>query len=218
LLNNDTEVAPDFLRRLVDAAEADPAIGLASPTVYYHEQPEVIWSAGGAIDWRQGSTRMVGLGERDEGQFGVVPRSVDFVTGCAMLVRRAVVEEIGLLDDRFFAYYEDTEWCVRADSAGHKVVHVPTSRVWHKISPSARAASPLVHYYMTRNRLLFLRVSGAGWRAWLHTLFAEYLRTLSSWILLPKWRDKKPQRQMMVRAIVDVVCGRWGEFAVARSG
>jgi hypothetical protein len=210
VLNNDTKVAPDLLRRLVDAAEASPSIGIAGPTIYYHEQPDVIWSAGGAIDWRRGSTRMIGLNERDAGQFGARPRVVDFVTGCAMLVRRTVVEQVGLLDERFFAYYEETEWCVRAARAGYKIVHVPLARMWHKISPAARADSPFVHYYMTRNRLLFLKATGAGPGAWLHALVVEYLRTLVSWSVRPKWRGKRLLCGAMWRGMVDFVCGRFG--------
>lgn len=216
LLNNDTVVDPAFLGILVNAAEAEPAVGIAGPTIYYYEQPDIIWSAGGAIDWRRGSTRMVGLDERDEGQFGAEPRPVDFVTGCAMLVRRAVLERVGLLDERFFAYYEETEWCVRVRRAGYKIVHVPLARIWHKISPAAQADSPLVHYYMTRNRLLFLKATGAGWLAWVQTLVAEDLRTLLSWSLRPKkWQHKKGLRQVMVQALVDAWRGQWGQRQVA---
>jgi len=210
LLNNDTVVAPGFLRRLVDAAEADPRIGLVGPTIYYYDRPAIIWSAGGAIDWQRGSTRMLGLNERDRGQFGRGPRTVDFVTGCAILVRRIVPERVGLLDERFFAYYEEAEWCVRAVRAGYKIVHVPLARMWHKISPSARTDSWPVQYYMTRNRLLFLKATGAGPRAWLHTLIVEYLRTLISWTLRPRWRGKRAQRSAMVQGIVDAFGGRWG--------
>jgi len=214
LLNNDTEVKPDFLRHLVTAAEADPAIGIAGPTIYYYEQPDLIWSAGGSIDWRRGQTQMVGLNAPDVGQFGAAPREVDFVTGCAMLVNRAVMEQTGLLDERFFAYYEEAEWCVRAQRAGFKIVHVPQAGLWHKITPECRADSPVVHYYMTRNRLLFLKATGAGWSSWLHTLFAEYLRTLLSWTLRSRWRGKKAQRQMMIRAIRDASRKQWGKFSV----
>lgn len=214
LLNNDTEVAPDFLRRLVEAVEADAGIGIAGPTIYYHAQPAVIWSAGGAIDWRRGQTCMVGLNTPDEGQWGTAPRSVDFVTGCALLIKRAVMEQAGLLDERFFAYFEEAEWCVRACRAGFQIVHVPQAKLWHKITPERRAASPLVHYYMTRNRLLFLKVTKAGWRAWLHTLFADYLRTLISWRVRPRWRHKQEQRKMMMLAIGDAWRGRWGPKVV----
>lgn len=78
-------------------------------TIYYHERPGVVWSAGGVIDWQRVSTRIVGLDERDEGRFGQMPRTVDFVTGWALLMKQAVMERAGLLDERFFAYYEEAE-------------------------------------------------------------------------------------------------------------
>jgi GT2 family glycosyltransferase len=216
LLNNDTEVAPDFLHQLVEVAEADPRIGVVGPTIYYHDLPNVIWSAGGAIDWRRGSTRMVGLDEREAGQFGIEPRSVDFVTGCAMLVRREVVEHVGMLDERFFAYYEEVEWCVRIARAGYKVVHVPMAKVWHKISPSTQEDLPFVHYYMTRNRLLFLRTTGASWWVWGRVLLTEYLRTLISWSVRARWRHKRLLRNAMIRAIADAGWGRWSEQAMGK--
>ena len=210
LLNNDTEVDPLLLHHLAQVSENDPSIGVAGPLIYYHHAPEVIWSAGGAIDWRRGSTRMLGLNERNVEQFGREPREVDFVSGCAMLVCRAALEQAGLLDERFYLYYEEVEWCVRIRRAGFKIIHVPQARIWHKITPERRADSPLVHYYMTRNRLLFLKTTKAGWRAWLHTLFAEYLRTLVSWSVRRKWQHRQDQRQMMVQAIGDAWQGRWG--------
>ena len=218
LLNNDTEVAPDSLRRLVEAVEADPRAGVAGPTIYYHDRPELIWSAGGAIDWRRGSTRMVGLDEPDRGQFGVTPREVDFVTGCAMLIRREVLERVGLLDERFFLYYEEVEWCVRARRAGYRILHVPAARIWHKIPSDGRESSPSVHYYMARNRLLFLRTAGAGWRAWAHTLLGEYLRRTLSWTLRPRWRGKRAYRDEMIRGVADFLRGRWGMRPLGGAG
>jgi GT2 family glycosyltransferase len=214
LLNNDTEVSPDFLRLLVKGAEADAMVGIAGPTIYYHDRPDVIWSAGGAIDWQRGQTWMVGLNERDTGQFGQEPREVAFVTGCALLAKRAVLEQAGMLDEQFFAYYEETEWCVRARRAGFKIVHMPQAHIWHKISPAAQADSPLVHYYMTRNRLLFLKATGAGLRAWLHTLIAEYLRILISWSVRPRRRCKRVQRDIMVIALRDYFSKHLGKAPI----
>src|SRR5688572_29133447 len=211
LLNNDTEVSPDFLQLLVEAAEQDSQTGIVGPTIYYFDQPEAIWSAGGAINWQQGDTYMIGLNQIDQGQFGQLPRPVAFVTGCALLIKMAVIEQVGCLDSRFFAYYEETEWCVRVSRAGIKTLHVPSAKIWHKISLVAREASPQVHYYMTRNRLLFLRLSQAGITSWLHIMF-NYSRTLLSWTLKPKWRQHKaPQRQAMVQAILDYRRGRFGK-------
>jgi GT2 family glycosyltransferase len=209
LLNNDTEVAPDFISVLVDAVEATPRAGVAGPTIYYIDRPKMIWSAGGAIDWRRGGTRMMGLDEVDEGQYDTV-REVDFVTGCALLARREVLEDVGMLDPRFFMYYEEIEWCVRVARAGYKILHVPRACVWHKISPTRQADSPRIHYYMTRNRLFFLRSTRPGVRAWLHTLLGDYLRTLVSWTVRPRWRCRRAQRRAMARGIMDFYRGRFG--------
>jgi GT2 family glycosyltransferase len=210
LLNNDTEVSPNFLNLLVEAAEQDPTVGIVGPTIYYFDEPEVIWSAGGAIDWQQGDTAMIGLNQVDRGQFGQLPRPVQFVTGCALLIKMRIVGQVGLLDDRFFAYYEETEWCVRVSRAGFQILHVPQAKIWHKISLVAREASPQVHYYMIRNRLLFLKLSQAGLVSRVSILF-HYGRILLSWSLKPKWRHKAPQRQAMVRAILDYGRGRFGK-------
>lgn len=209
LLNNDTEVAPDFLRLLVETTESDSKIGIAGPLIYYYEQPRLVWSAGGRLDGC-GRSSMIGLDEIDTRQFGENCREVDFVTGCALLARTSVLRRVGVLDDRFFAYYEETEWCVRARRAGFTVVNVPKAKIWHKIPLDKRDSSPLVHYYMTRNRVLFLKTTGAGPTALLRTIFGDYLRTLLAWSMRARWRGKSLHRKMMVRAIIDAGLGRWG--------
>lgn len=213
LLNNDTVVAPDSLGHLVAALEGDPQVGAAGPLVYYHHRPNTIWSAGGRVDWRRGRTALVGLNERDVGQFGVHPYEVDFVSGCALFLRTAILPQVGLLDERFFAYYEEVEWCGRIQRAGFRIVVVPRARVWHKIRPDRQAESPLVHYYMTRNRLLWLKLMGASWQPWAYTLFADCLRTLCSWSIRPCYRGKSAVRQAMVQALLDAARGRWGRWA-----
>ena len=219
LLNNDTEVAPDSLRQLVSAAEAGPGIGIVGPTIYYYDEPDLIWTAGGEIDWRRGAeVRMRSLNTPDTGQLGAEPRPVDAVSGCALLVKRAVLEKAGLLDERFFTYYEEVEWCVRVQRGGFQIMHVPTAKVWHKIPLNAREHSPRVHYYMTRNRLLFLKATHAGWQVWSYVMIAMYLRTLLSWSLRPRWRHKREHRAMMIRGIVDAFRGRWGPQGLRIAG
>ena len=213
LLNNDTIVAPDMIDLMVGTMESDPHIGVTGPMIYYYDLPEVIWSAGGSIDWKHGTTAMIGIDEEDKGQFGSMSRLCDFVTGCAILARRAVWEQIGLLDDKFFMYYEETEWCVRVGRAGYKIAHVPAAMMWHKISPTARAASPRTFYYMTRNRLLFLSNTRASLRTWFYT-WSDYARTLLSWSLRPKWQDKRHLRGAMLRAIRDFSLGKFGQAVV----
>lgn len=211
LLNNDVVAAPDFLTHLLKVIDAEPSIGVVGPMIYYHDLPDTIWTAGGRIDWSRGKSFMLGIDEcPNDDEY--ITREVDFVSGCALLARMTALEKAGHLDPRFFMYYEETEWCVRLRRAGYRILHVPQAKIWHKIQPDdGRARSPLVHYYMTRNRLLFLKATGAGLRPWLHTLLVEYLRTLLSWTLKPRWRGKKMHRRMMIRAISDAFRGRWGQ-------
>ena len=213
LLNNDTIVAPDMLDVMVEMMEANPKVGVTGPMIYYYDSPETIWSAGGGIDWSHGLTWMIGLDELDKAQFGQAPRSVDFVTGCAILARRNVWEKVGLLDDKFFMYYEETEWCVRARRAGFEIMHIPSAMVWHKISTAQRAASTRTYYYMTRNRLLFLYRSHVGLRTWANTLF-ELARTFVSWSVRPKWQDRRHLRGVMLRAVTDFTLGRFGPVVI----
>lgn len=217
LLNSDAFVAPDCIARLAAALSAEPDAVAAGPTIYYADRPRVIWSAGGTIDWRRGTSRMIGMDETDVGQFGDQPRRVPFVTGCALLVRLDAFVREGGLDPRFFAYWEEVEWCVRCARHGGQVLHVPAAQAWHHLAPAAREASPLVHYYMTRNRLLFLRTAGAPLSAWVRALIVDDLRTLVSWTLRPKWRGKRAQRDAVARALLDFAGGRFGRAPLAGS-
>lgn len=215
LLNNDTLVAPDFLDRLISVA--GPAhVGVVGPMIYYASLPSTLWSAGGAIDWRRGRTTMLGEGQPDVGQFGDAPYRVDFVTGCALLIKMAVVDRIGPLEERFFAYFEDTEWGVRVERAGYQSLIVPGAKVWHKITPEARFASDRLAYYFTRNRLLFLWLCQAGLEAWFNTLVLDIGRTLASYALRPKWRHKRVAKNMIVRGLIDFVLRRFGPIPTGR--
>jgi GT2 family glycosyltransferase len=215
LLNNDTLVAPDLLTNLVEVIESEASIAAVGPTILYESDPDVIWSAGGSIDWRRGLASMLQDGSPAANLAGQPARDVDFLTGCALMVRRSVIDQVGRLEPRFFAYYEETEWCVRMARAGYRMVHVPMGKVWHKVPRAKPSISPLVHYYMTRNRLLFLRLTGAGPTAWLYTLLLDDLRTLISWAIKPKWRNLRQHRTMMVRALLDFFRGEFGECQVA---
>lgn len=216
LLNNDTLVDAHFLSRLVTVLESTPDIGIAGPLICYAGLPDTIWSAGGSIDLSRGETSMVGIGQKKELFDSRSPFSVDFVTGCALLVKRQVIDEIGFLDDRFFAYYEETEFCVRARKNGWGCVVVPQALIWHKITPEARAASENVHYYMTRNRLLFIRLSKMGWLVYLRAL-AEDLRTLVSWSIRLKWKNQRRLRKAHIQALMDNLGNRWGKRIVRAS-
>jgi len=207
LLNNDTEVAPNFLRVLVEAAESIPAAGILGPTVFYFDPPDVIWSAGGSID-RYGRPRHLEVDRRDAGTLEPV-REVDYVTGCAMLVKKDVIDRVGVLNERFFMYFEESEWCARARKAGFRVVHVSGARIWHKIAPSARAQSCRYLYLMARNRLLYLQCCHAS--PWIVAIAAlDLLRTAASWRLRRRHKDKRALSGALVRGVRDYALGHLG--------
>jgi GT2 family glycosyltransferase len=135
LLNNDTTVAENFLSHLIEAAESDEQVGMAVPKIYYHSDPKRIWYAGGKIDWWSGSISHSGVRETDNGQFEKI-KTTDYITGCAMLVKKNVIEKIGILDESYFIYGEDADWSLRVVRAGFKLLFVPKAIIWHKVSVS----------------------------------------------------------------------------------
>jgi GT2 family glycosyltransferase len=209
LLNNDTEVAPDFLEPLVQAMESDPSCGAVGPMIFYHSQPNVIWSVGGIANRNLGKTEMRGLDQVNNGQFDE-PAEVDFVTGCALLIRVSVLPAIGLIDPRFGMYFEETEWCARIRSAGYAILVVPESKIWHKISPGQQSLSLRVTYYMTRNRLLYLKLTNAPPSAWLHAALLQDWRTWLSWNLRSRWKDRREVQKAIPMAWRDFMIGRFG--------
>lgn len=211
LLNNDTIVAPDFLTHLVDSMNANQCAAAAGPSIYYHEDPARIWSAGGVVDTGRGNAFMMNIGELECGQFHTSHREVDFVTGCAILVRTRVLEHVGMLDPRFFLYFEEVEWCMRMRKHGYSILHIPASNVWHKISVEDRESSHLVHYYMTRNRLLFIHEAELGLRAMFYALIIDYARTLISWTIRPRWKERRCLRRTVLRGIQDYFKGNFGK-------
>lgn len=155
LLNNDTTVAPDFLTKLTQAAAEYPNGGMLSPIIYFQDTPTRIWYAG--AKWLGTRFEHLAHGEFYEANEGALtPFLTDYASGCAMLVRREVIEQIGLMEPKFFLYFEESDWAYRARKAGFFSYVVPTSKIWHKVSASVdKSGKPLQAYFMTRNRLLW---------------------------------------------------------------
>ena len=137
LLNNDTVADPQALTMLVEAMENEPCAGIAGSKILYHEKPFMIWSTGGI--WEKGRLhrRQRGANQLDSGQFDELC-GVGSISGCSMMVRTTAVKKIGLMDESYFLYWEDTEWSARTSAGGFKVLYVPRSKVWHKVSVSTR--------------------------------------------------------------------------------
>jgi GT2 family glycosyltransferase len=135
LLNNDTTVAPDFLDEMIRVGESDEKIGVLGPKIYLYDKPNVIWEAGGKINWWLGAIVVLGEKQVDVGQYDKVAER-DLLSGAALLIKANLLNRISLLDPSFFFGYEDYDFCIRARRAGFKVVYVPKAKVWHKVGKS----------------------------------------------------------------------------------
>ncbi|OFY51885.1 MAG: hypothetical protein A2X22_04290 [Bacteroidetes bacterium GWF2_49_14] len=161
-LNNDTEVDPGFLEPLVAKLESDRNIGMVSPKIRFHHTPDTIQYAGytplSNITLRQ---RLIGYREKDTGQYNQSCETFS-IHGAAMMVPRRVVNEVGIMAEMFFLYYEEHDWAMRVKKAGYTIHYVPESLVLHKESISTGKESPLKTYYISRNRFLFARRNLTG--------------------------------------------------------
>lgn len=165
ILNNDVVVDKLFLKNLLVALNR--GFDLAVPKIYfakgfeYHQSQyrpqelgKVIWYAGGEFDWDNVYSRHFGLDEVDKGQFREL-KQIEFANCCCLLVKKSVFKKIGLFDEKYFLYWEDGDFSVRARAAGFRMVYQPLSQIWHKNSHSSGAGSQLHDYYLIRNRLIF---------------------------------------------------------------
>lgn len=168
ILNNDTILDKNLVYELLNAFDKDLKIGIISPKIYFAKGFEfhkdrykreylgnVLWYAGGDMDWNNVIGKHRGVDEVDKGQCDI-EREIDFSSGCCMAVKKEVFEKVGFLNEKYFLYYEDNEYSQRVKRTGYKVVYTPKAVLWHKNAGSAGGSgSNLQDYYITRNRLLF---------------------------------------------------------------
>jgi len=150
LLNNDTVIEAGALAKLIEGAERSGA-DLAGGGIYEYDRPSRPWYLGGTFNWWGDRTvRSLRLPSAT-----AIAVQTDWITGCCLLVRGRVFEEIGLLDEGAFLYYEDSDFCRRAAKAGFKRFVVPDARVYHKVSRSSTPHSAFQRYHATRSRVYF---------------------------------------------------------------
>jgi hypothetical protein len=207
VLNEDTVLSPDCLERMIEYGERNENIGIVGPMVYHFDEPQVIQSAGGVLGDRWDAIHL-SANETDVGQY-LQPHAVEWISGCAIMLRRKLIEQIGALDERFYYYWEEVEWCVRASKAGWRIAHVPSAKLWHKGVQRNYRPKPSVGYYSARNRFLMMSKHRAPIATRAMAWF-QWLRTVTSYSVRPKWRDKRDHRDAMLRGAIDYLRGRWG--------
>lgn len=178
LLNNDAMVEPDTILCLEAAMDEYPDAGVVAPRIVLAEDPETLWYGGGCVDWRKGSPAIPGYLGPAGSELALRPRNVAFASGCAVMIRRSVLEEVGGFDPRLFMYQEDLELCLRVQRSGWAIRYVPEALVLHEgqgtgrqggeaFAPILSPENPRLPFYalnVTKGRLLtaFVHARGAN--------------------------------------------------------
>jgi GT2 family glycosyltransferase len=195
LLNNDTVVDTEALNALITEAVSDRRVGMVGSKIKWYYQPDTIGNAGGAISTSTARTWLVGAGEADVGQWDM-PRDVDWVSGCSMLASKELVEDVGLLDRRFFLFFEETDWAIRARQKGWRVRYQPKSTVWHKVSSSVKRDSPNMVFHFARSSVLFAKKHAAS------RFLLSLGMTAVFWVLRPLLRGSLAAASAGVRGLI----------------
>jgi GT2 family glycosyltransferase len=157
IVNNDTEFTPHLLEGLMEVFQQNTDAGVVCPKFHYFFEKGTIEYAGyKAVNIFTGRNAMIGSREKDEGQYNEV-KETKYAHGGGMMVSRKVIEEVGLMPEEFFLYYEELDWSVRIRKKGFKIYFQPASLIYHKESMTTGKTSPLKTFYLTRNRILFMR-------------------------------------------------------------
>lgn len=210
LMNNDVEIHAAAVRRLVEAAEAHPEALLLGPKIYYHDEPDVIWSAGGAVSFWSGHIRHLGIRQRDDGRYDET-RGVDYLTACAVMLPARTLDTVGALDESYHMYNEDTDWSTRVVRSGGTALYVPDARLWHKVSSSSGGGlTPYKIYHRIRSTFSYFR-RYASWYHWFGILPATAVRAVG-FAVAQMAGGKGGRVTAMVRGIVDGATGRRRAF------
>lgn len=203
LLNNDTVVSKEFLTRLIQHAQIDEKVGILGGKVYYANQKNKLWYAGGTLQRIRPGGRPYGKDEIDRGQYNKV-KKVTFVTGAAMLVKSKVFKDIGLLDERFFFGMEDYDFSRRAIRKGYSLLYVPKAIIWHKVGSTRKKIGTSDIYRGYKTSIIYMKkhLPPLVWVFWLF-FYSVYLLTLSLF-LTPNWGiNKRSYRKAIMKAIKD---------------
>ncbi|OGW69836.1 MAG: hypothetical protein A2036_01335 [Omnitrophica bacterium GWA2_50_21] len=208
-LDNDAIVEKDTIKILTEEISKVPGLGVIGIKAYYADRPNMFWSKGGdRFDCINGGFHDMGQGQIDEGQYEKM-EEVDSVPGGFTFFTRAVAERVSCLDERYFIYFEDSDWCFRVKKAGFKLMTSKAAKVYHRVSASLGMESALFYYYRTRNCLLFMKEHGK--RCFIR-FFLAYLLLKSPALIYMLLRSRKYKQACGVMlGFWDALLGRWHE-------
>ena len=206
LLNNDVVADPQLLEKLLAALEEQPQAGAVAPLIYFAPPSDRIWYGGGRCrPWLAHSSHR-GLREQDHGQYRSI-EDTGYLTGCCLLATAEAWRKVGFLDERYFIYAEDADWCLRARAAGYRLLFVPTARLWHRVSASSGGSMNAwkVYQRLRANLMLWARhTHGLARLTWLPALLAQQA-AYAVWLLA---RGHAAAALAVPRALVDAAAKR----------
>ncbi len=216
-VNNDAELTEGCIERLLALFGQVPDLGIASPLICYfpshepstvHRPPSTVliqYAGMTRVNPLTGRNRTIGNKEPDKGQFAE-PQPTAYAHGAAMMVSRQALEQVGPMDEGFFLYYEELDWCERIRQAGFSVWVEPRARVYHKESLTVEKLGALKTYYLNRNRVWFMRRNYGGWRLAVFFVFL-FLVTIPKNVLLYLLRGETENLKAFLRGV-------WWNFGV----
>jgi hypothetical protein len=172
MLNNDVELDANFLTPLVQQLNTHPQMGAVQPLIYFQHDKNLIWNAGSTFNPLLGICATPNYNQRDDAHAQAnVQKKIDWITGCAFMIRASVLKQIGLLKQGFFIYYEDVDLSFRIKQTGFTLGYEPSSVVYHIAGMSYKAkvkgkegfVSAKVHFLNARNRIWFLKQHTPIW-------------------------------------------------------
>jgi GT2 family glycosyltransferase len=207
-LNNDVKLTPEFLERLVAAADARTMV---VPKILYRDDPSLISTHAGGFDWTLGVFRDTYAGKPDGPETQYRREDLDTASFCCALVPLAAFRDAGMLDERFFMYYEETDFIRRAQEKGYRVRYEPSAVVYHRESGASGGGwmTPFKQYYATRNRPYLVRKHATSRLA--YAWFTAYFLTtrVATAARMAAGRDWRTLRAML-RGTRDYYQGRMG--------
>lgn len=170
LLNNDIFIVKDTIHLLIDRLMVSNKIAGVSPLIRDYIEPHAIQFAGysklSPITLRN---RAIGRGQINKDRYPA--RQTPYLHGAAMLLKKEIINQIGPMPENYFLYYEELDWCTHIDRKGYELWYDPACEVWHKDSSSTGKESPLKHYYLSRNRLLYAYRNIFDWKLYLSIFY-----------------------------------------------
>jgi len=188
LLNNDIDIEQDIVFSTMMSLSLEQKKSIVVPKIYYYGQ-KILWMAGGYIDkWRALGVHY-GFNKTDAPEFNIA-KYVTYAPTCFMLIEKEVFEKAGYMDEKYFAYYDDVDFVLRAAEKGFQIYYEPAISIFHKVSSSAGTNSPFYVYYSNRNKIYFIRKHFKGLNR-LVSLSYEIVSRVAFYLKFDKIRKQK---------------------------